>query len=159
MLLNRVHDLKCDPQAFEPVSRGDKTHEIRLNDRGFKVGDLLRLHETRYSGDEMRAGRPLVYTGRQARRVISHIQEGYGLEPGWCVLSFEHAHRSARGDAYARNASRVLLVESAIEGLQLRSGDGLRVDLVAYTVDVFRDDDAPALLRGRIPARVRWKDA
>lgn len=50
-----------------------------------------------------------------------------------------------------------LVVECGIEGLTLRKGDGLRVDLVAGTVTVFRDDDAPALLRGRIPARLQWR--
>jgi hypothetical protein len=52
----------------------------------------------------------------------------------------------------------VLMVESAFEGRHLRNGDGLRVDLVAMTVDVFRDDDTPALTRGRIPARLSWRD-
>jgi len=153
-----THTLKIDRAAFDAVNRGDKTSEIRFNDRRFKVGDVLQLCETAHTADEMRRGAPLAYTGRVAHRVISHIQQGYGLAPGWVILSFAHAHRSARGDAYARNASRVLMVESAIEQLHLRNGDGLRVDLVAHTVDVFRDDDAPALLRGRIPARVRWMD-
>jgi hypothetical protein len=31
---------------------------------------------------------PLEFTGRTAERTISHIQTGYGLADGWCILSF-----------------------------------------------------------------------
>lgn len=85
------HELKTDPDVFAAVLAGDKTHEIRYNDRGFKVGDTLRLRETRYSGESMKCqpdDYPLEYTGREVTRVISHVLDGYGLMPGWVVLSF-----------------------------------------------------------------------
>ncbi|WP_202863795.1 DUF3850 domain-containing protein [Burkholderia gladioli] len=85
------HELKTDPDVFAAVLAGDKTHEIRYNDRSFKVGDTLRLRETRYSGESMKCqpdDYPLEYTGREATRVISHVLDGYGLMPGWVVLSF-----------------------------------------------------------------------
>jgi ribosomal protein S27AE len=84
-----THDLKTDPAVFSAVWAGEKTHEIRLNDRGFKVGDMLTLLETKHTGEEMRNGAPLEYTGRQTWREISHIQTGYGLGEGWCILSFK----------------------------------------------------------------------
>jgi hypothetical protein len=93
--ISRTHDLKTDPEAFDAADRGDKTHEIRFNDRDFKVGDLLQLLETRHTGEQMRAGAPLEFTGRKARRVVSHIQEGYGLAPGWVILSFARAASAA----------------------------------------------------------------
>lgn len=40
-----VHDLKIHPEHFKPVWCGEKTFEIRFNDRDYKVGDLLDLHE------------------------------------------------------------------------------------------------------------------
>ncbi|WP_208455243.1 DUF3850 domain-containing protein [Burkholderia gladioli] len=85
------HELKTDPDVFAAVLAGDKTHEIRYNDRGFKVGDTLRLRETRYSGESMKCqpdDYPLEYTGREVTRVVSHVLDGYGLMPGWVVLSF-----------------------------------------------------------------------
>jgi hypothetical protein len=87
------HELKTDSDVFAAVLDGSKTHEIRRNDRDFKVGDTLRLRETRYTGQEMRGPepRPLVYTGRECTRVISHVLEGYGLQPGWVILSFAAA--------------------------------------------------------------------
>jgi ASC-1-like (ASCH) protein len=39
------HDLKILPQYFEEVYNGNKTFEIRKNDRDFKVGDILMLRE------------------------------------------------------------------------------------------------------------------
>lgn len=84
------HDLKTDPEPFEAVLSGRKTHEIRLNDRGFKVGDRLVLRETLYSAAKLREiGGVPQYTGRAINKTVSHIQEGYGLAPGWVILSFE----------------------------------------------------------------------
>jgi Domain of unknown function (DUF3850) len=95
------HELKTDPEVFAAVLDGSKTHEIRRNDRDFKVGDRMRLRETRYTGQEMRGPhpRPLEYTGREVTRTVSHIQEGYGLQPEWVILSF--AANGGKGEAVA----------------------------------------------------------
>lgn len=68
---------------------GCKPWEIRKDDRGFKVGDMLLLRETRYSGEEMKAGRPLEYTGRELSRLITYILRGgqYGLGDDWIVMT------------------------------------------------------------------------
>jgi len=87
-----THELKTDPEVFQAVWDGLKTYEIRWNDRGFKVGDLLCLMETEYTGEEMKGdGKPLVYTGREIVKAVSHILNGpiYGLKKGWCILSLE----------------------------------------------------------------------
>ncbi len=84
-----THELKTDPGVFEAVHSGKKTFEIRLNDRGFCVGDELSLRETRSTGEEMRNGAPLEYTGRHITKIVSHVLTGYGLVEGWCCLSFE----------------------------------------------------------------------
>jgi Domain of unknown function (DUF3850) len=84
----KTHILKTDPTAFADVLSGAKTFEIRLNDRGFEVGDTLQLLETEHDGADMRSGAPLIYTGREITKTVSHIQTGYGLAEGWCCLSF-----------------------------------------------------------------------
>ncbi|MCX7610250.1 MAG: DUF3850 domain-containing protein [Ignavibacterium sp.] len=38
-----VHKLKIYPEFFKEVCSGKKTFEIRKNDRGFQVGDILLL--------------------------------------------------------------------------------------------------------------------
>lgn len=40
-----IHELKILPHFFAPVIRGEKTFEIRKNDRPFHKGDLLALNE------------------------------------------------------------------------------------------------------------------
>ena len=39
------HELKIDPERFGEILRGEKTHEIRVFDRDFQVGHVLRLRE------------------------------------------------------------------------------------------------------------------
>ena len=41
----REHDLKCLHDFFEQVWIGDKTFELRKDDRGYQVGDTLLLRE------------------------------------------------------------------------------------------------------------------
>jgi len=83
------HDLKTDPEVFQASADGVKNFEIRRNDRDFKVGDVLTLHETEHSGAEMQDGKPLVYTGRSTKAKIYYILHGpiYGLEDGWVILA------------------------------------------------------------------------
>ena len=40
----KTHELKILPEYFKAVEDGTKTFELRKNDRGFKLGDLLQLN-------------------------------------------------------------------------------------------------------------------
>ena len=40
-----IHALKILPRYFEAVRNGDKTFELRKNDRNFQTGDYLALNE------------------------------------------------------------------------------------------------------------------
>lgn len=84
-----THELKTDPEVFEALHQGNKTFEIRFDDRGYRVGDRLLLKETRHSGEEMKQGKPLVYTGRMMGFAVSYILRGpiYGLKEGWVIMS------------------------------------------------------------------------
>lgn len=55
-----IHDLKCWTEYFDLIADGTKTFEIRKDDRGFKVGDVLHLrnydpHTGTYVGDSINA--------------------------------------------------------------------------------------------------------
>lgn len=99
------HELKTDPEPFAAVLEGSKTHEIRLNDRDFKTGDVLVLRETTHTGAEIAAGATLEYTGRTALVEITHVQTGYGLAENWAVLSIRQDHVPGRraGDIRPRH--------------------------------------------------------
>ncbi len=80
------HVLKTWPQYFDAVKRGDKTFEVRRNDRGFQKGDVLVLQRLR--GDqptEAELSTPL----QELRFRIGYVLTGgqFGIADGFCVLS------------------------------------------------------------------------
>ncbi|MCK5127691.1 MAG: DUF3850 domain-containing protein [candidate division Zixibacteria bacterium] len=81
------HELKTDQLTFLHSFAGTKPWEIRLNDKDFRVGDILLLRETVYSGQEMKDGKPLEYTGRELMRRIDYILDGYGLNENLVVMT------------------------------------------------------------------------
>lgn len=83
------HVLKTDPAVFQDVLDGKKTFEIRFNDRGYQVGDLVVLKETKFTGQQMKSGEPLVYTGREIQKRISYVLSGYGLQEDWVILGIQ----------------------------------------------------------------------
>ena len=68
-------DLKIEPKYFEAQEKGNKNFEIRKNDRGYQVGDLLFLHE--YENNQ--------YTGRLLVRKVTYITS-YKQKKGYVVL-------------------------------------------------------------------------
>ena len=91
--MQKIHELKTDMDVFQAVIDGFKTYQIRLDDRGFSVGDELLLRETEYTGGEMKNGKPLEYTGRSELVQVTHILRGpiYGLMSGWVIMSIAEA--------------------------------------------------------------------
>jgi hypothetical protein len=85
----KEHELKTDPQVFDDVVGGRKTFEIRKDDRGYEVGDVLKLRRTRYKGGEMAEGLPLEYIGSPFYVNVTYILRGpiYGLADGWVIMS------------------------------------------------------------------------
>jgi len=43
--MSTYHELKCRTEYFSRIQSGQKTFEIRKNDRDFQVGDTLSLRE------------------------------------------------------------------------------------------------------------------
>lgn len=73
-----THDLKILPQFFEAVVNGDKTFEVRKDDRPYKVGDKLVLKETGGHG----------FTGREIEATVTYILRDVNYcKPGFCILS------------------------------------------------------------------------
>jgi hypothetical protein len=81
----RVHFLKTDHLLLAEVWSGNKTAELRRDDRGFEVGDELVLREYIIGPDEHRG-----YGARCALVVVTHILRDYeGLASGFAILSFQ----------------------------------------------------------------------
>lgn len=73
----KVHDVKLGTAFFDDVKTGHKTFELRKNDRGYKEGDTIVLHEYKDGAT----------TGRTITKKIVYMLEGFtGLEDGYCIL-------------------------------------------------------------------------
>lgn len=80
---NRVHELKIYPQHFADVKAGIKRAELRLNDRNYHTGDVLRLCE--YDAGEL--------TGAAVDVDVVHVADvGYWCS-GYVLLSIDLRER------------------------------------------------------------------
>lgn len=94
---HRRHLLRTWPEPFKAVASGAKTFEFREDDRGFMVGDLLRLQHWDPSthvpgssrGDWVCVARPGPAELIDAR--VTYILHGgrFGVPEGYCVMAFE----------------------------------------------------------------------
>lgn len=78
-----VHDLKTWPSPFQATVDGNKGHEIRVNDRDYRVGDMLHLREYRPQSKR--------YTKRYADVLVTYMTPGgaFGLPKELCVMSVD----------------------------------------------------------------------
>lgn len=82
------HILKSHPEPFNAVWHGEKGHEIRFNDRKYRVSHTARLME--YDPEKK------LFLGRAIDLIITHLRfaEGEGkpfsagLRPGFVVFDF-----------------------------------------------------------------------
>lgn len=76
--------VKILPEYYEAVKCGDKTFEVRLNDRDYQVNDVLHLQE--FNNGE--------YTGRELVKVISYIlNDAVYCKEGYVVIALkDHYH-------------------------------------------------------------------
>ena len=77
--MKKMHILKSWPKQFNAVSSGSKTAELRINDRDYRVGDLMVLKE--YIPETA------VYTGRSCTVEITHI-----LDKAHCRAVHRYRH-------------------------------------------------------------------
>ena len=77
------HDLKLWSDFFDEVANGNKTFEVRKNNRGFKVGDTLILKE--YCPTNK------AYTGKELSRKVSYLLEGgdFGIEKSFVIMGIQ----------------------------------------------------------------------
>lgn len=89
----KVHDVKLGATFFEYVKTGRKTFELRKNDRGYKEGDTIVLHEYK---DGATTGRTIT------KKIVYMLEDFTGLEDGYCILGLgavEEALREAAAGA------------------------------------------------------------
>jgi hypothetical protein len=97
-----THTLKTLPAYWDAVERGEKTFEVRRDDRGFQKGDELQLlrsdgvHIMPPGGLQSAEWAKAAKERSIIRRRISYILTGgqFGIEPGFVVLGLAPAANS-----------------------------------------------------------------
>jgi hypothetical protein len=77
----KVHELKIKQNYFNDIRVNDKSFEIRKNDRGFEVGDILLLKVIDEVTEE--------YTGHDMFIKVMYIHKGLGLADGYVCMSIK----------------------------------------------------------------------
>jgi hypothetical protein len=86
-----THEVKSWSHFFDAIESGHKKHDLRKNDRNFKIGDTLRLR--RY--DNING----MFTGQSIDRKVTYITSrdvpcafsSAVLESDYCILSLGDA--------------------------------------------------------------------
>lgn len=113
-----VHYIKTKKEYFEAVQKGDKTFELRKDDRNYQVGDTLMLIMLDKDGKE---------TDEILKVNVTYVLKDcpeYGLKPGYAILGIKKSCQliSAKsiddgfGITYAGKAIPVALKGSVEDG-------------------------------------------
>lgn len=88
-----VHELKCAPDYWDALERGDKNFEVRRDDRGFQKGDYIVLQKYKIGEGFVRCG--LSNSKQELCFKITYVLTGgqLGIEPGYVVMGLRKAYR------------------------------------------------------------------
>jgi ASC-1-like (ASCH) protein len=80
MSTGRTHKLKLDIEFCDAVLNGNKSFEIRINDRGFQKGDRIKF-------TPVRGSLPIVHEISKAIFEITYVLNGHGLKEDYVCLA------------------------------------------------------------------------
>ena len=95
----QLHELKIKEVYLEEVYFGRKTFELRKDDRGYEVGDLIKFkvidkeEHSEKGFDE--------YVDSEALYIITYILRNvpeYGLDKDYCILGIKRIHIKIEGE-------------------------------------------------------------
>lgn len=95
----KIHHLKCLTEYYWPMVYGQKTFDIRLNNRGFAVGDIVVQHEVvavaefenvaKVLSDVKPPNYGVERTGHYTAFKVNYICD-YAQQDGYVVMSVEN---------------------------------------------------------------------
>ena len=81
--MGKIHDLKIKTGFWKSLCCGEKTFEIRKNDRGFNKGEFIRFHVLREDEfQEAKYHEPYLWE-------ITYVLSGWGLKSGYVALGIK----------------------------------------------------------------------
>ena len=84
----RVHEIKLSREFQDAVISGDKTFEVRYNDRGYQKGDHVKFHVT----DRKNIVEPL----DEKEYEITYVLSGWHIEPDYVVFGIREVVRNEK---------------------------------------------------------------
>lgn len=78
----KLHELKIKEEYLLEVALGNKTFELRKNDRDYQVGDLIHFNLT--NGKEYSYGKDIY----QITYILKDVPQ-YGLDKEYCILAIK----------------------------------------------------------------------
>ena len=76
-----LHELKIKEEFADAIIHGDKTFEIRINDRGFQKGDTVRFNTVQEN-----LPFPDCHPINKRTYEITYVMNGWGLKNGYVVF-------------------------------------------------------------------------
>lgn len=81
-----IHNLKISSQYYDAVERGYKPFEIRKDDRGYRVGDVLIMKEVTAAPSREPIEAEIQY-------ILRYEDFPDGLKEGYCILGLRNVHK------------------------------------------------------------------
>lgn len=107
---HKTHEVKIAVSYYGDIVSGKKKFELRKNDRGYKVGDSLKMLE-------FKDGK---HTGRTIDADIIYMLEDYtGLEEGYCILGIDVTAHSGEVSETDTGGADQLPGQMSIEDYQI----------------------------------------
>lgn len=78
-----IHEIKLDIQFCDAVLRGEKTFEVRRNDRGYQKGDLIKFVPVGICFI------PVSHPIQDKVYEITYVLSGWGIQEGFCVFAIK----------------------------------------------------------------------
>ena len=108
----KVHDLDCSNWEVDAIIKGNRTADLRKNDREFHVGDILRIHTT---PSQCKDDAPFTYKERIVYVVVTHVFDASSIigdaAKGFVVMSIS---RDGVQEGLADDAQR--MIEEKLRG-------------------------------------------
>lgn len=76
-----IHEIKIHEKYADRIITGEKTFEVRINDRDYQVGDLIRFRQVLTDHGSI----PHAIT-HNVYAITYMLQSIAGIEPGYCVF-------------------------------------------------------------------------
>lgn len=79
-----THEIKIEKPYADAVLSGDKTFEVRYDDRGYQKGD-----EIEFTVIDSKDNSPITHPLDGRIFYITYVLHGWGIKDGWCVFGIK----------------------------------------------------------------------